>query len=54
MTHTATQGHLTTPQNSPTYLAMNAVAAKPAKLHKTEIQGILPDKRRIPHGWPCF
>ena len=52
MTHTATQGHCPTPQNSPTYLAMNAVAATPAKPHRTEIWGILPDKRRIPHGWP--
>ena len=33
MTHTATQGHCPTPQNSPTYLAMNAVAATPAKPH---------------------
>ena len=31
---------------------MNAAAATPAKLHRTEIQGILPDKRRVPHGWP--
>ena len=52
MTHTATQGHCPTPQNSPTYLAMNAVAATPAKPHQTEIWGILPDKRRIPRGWP--
>ena len=27
MTHVTTQGHCPTPQNSPTYLAMNAVAA---------------------------
>ena len=52
MTHTATQGHCLIPQNSPTYLAMNAVAATPAKPHRTEIQGILPNKKRIPHGWP--
>ena len=52
MTHTATQGHCPTPQNSPTYLAMNAVAASPTKLHRTEIWGILPDKKRIPHRWP--
>ena len=31
---------------------MNAVAATPAKPHRTEIWGILPDKRRIPHGCP--
>ena len=52
MTPTVTQGHCPTPQNSPTYLAMNAAAATPAKPHQTEIWGILPDKRRIPHGWP--
>ena len=52
MTPTTTQGHCPTPQNSPTYLAMNVAAVTPAKPHRTEIQGILPDKRRIPHGWP--
>ena len=51
-THTTTQGHCPTPQNSPTYLAMNAAAA-PAKPHRTEIRGILPDKRKVPHGWPA-
>ena len=51
MTQTATQGHCPTPQNSPTYLAMNVAAVTPAKPHRTEIQGILPDKKRIPHGW---
>ena len=51
MTHTVTQGHCPTPQNSPTYLHMNAAAATPAKHHRTEIRGILPDKRRVPHGW---
>ena len=48
-----TQGHCPTPQNSPTYLAMNAVAVAPTKPHRTEIQGILPDKRKVPHGWPA-
>ena len=52
MTHTATQGHCPTPQNSPTYLAMNAAAATPAKPHQTEIWGILPNKRRTPCRWP--
>ena len=51
MTHTMTQGHCPTPQNSPTYLPMNAAAAAPAKPHRTEIWGILPDKRKVPHGW---
>ena len=45
-----TQEHHPTYQNSPTYLPMNAAAA-PAKPYRTEIQGILPYKRKIPHGW---
>ena len=53
MTHTMTQGHCPTPQNSPTYLPMNAAAAIPAKPHRTEIWGILPDKWSVPHGWPA-
>ena len=53
MTHTNTQGHCPTPQNSPTYLAMTAVAATPAKPYRTEIQGILPNKKRIPCRWPA-
>ena len=44
MTHVTTQGHCPTPQYSPTYLAMNAVAVAPAKPDRTEIWGILPDK----------
>ena len=52
MTPTVTQGHCPTPQNSPMYLAMNAAAATPAKPHRTEIWGIIPDKRGIPHRWP--
>ena len=51
-THTMTQGHCPTPQNSPTYLPINAVTATPAKPHRTEILGILPDKKSIPHRWP--
>ena len=54
MTHTMTKGHCPTPQNSPTYLPMNAAAAAaPAKPPRTEIQGILPDKRKVPCGWPA-
>ena len=52
MTHTTTQGHCPTPQNSSTYVPMNAVAVAPAKPHRTEIQGILLDKRKVPHRWP--
>ena len=29
------------------------VATVPAKPHQIEIWGILPDKRRTPHGWPA-
>ena len=53
MTHATTQGCCLTPQNSPTYLAMNAVAATPAKPHRTEIWMILLDKRKVSHGWPA-
>ena len=49
----STQGHCPTPQNSPTYLTMNALAAAPVKPHRTEIQGILLDKRKVPCGWPA-
>ena len=54
-THTTTQGHCPTPQNNPRYLAMNtaAAAAAPAKPHRSEIWGILLDKRKLPHGWPA-
>ena len=52
MTHTTTQGHCPIPQNSPTYLPMNVAAATPAKPHRTEIWGILPNKKRLPHRWP--
>ena len=53
MINTTTQGHCPTPQNSPIYLPMNATAAAPAKPHRTEIRGILPDKRKVPCGWPA-
>ena len=46
MTPTVTQGHFPTPQNSPTYLAMNAAVATPAKPHRTEIWGILPHQKK--------
>ena len=53
MTHTVIQEHCPTPQTSPTYLAMNAIAVH-AKPHRMEILGILLDKRRTPHGWPAY
>ena len=49
-----TQGHCPTPQNIPIYLPMNAAATTAAKPYKTEIQGILPNKKRIPSGWPTY
>ena len=43
-----------TPQNSPTHTPKSSVSTTPpAKLHRNEILGILPDKRRVPHGWPA-
>ena len=53
LTHMTTQGHCPTPQNSPTYLTMNAAAAAPAKPFRTEIWGILSDKRKVPCEWPA-
>ena len=47
-----TQEHCPTPQNSPTYIPMNVTAVTPTKPHQTEIQGILLDKKRVPHRWP--
>ena len=40
-----------TPQNSPTHMAKLPVS--PVKPHRNEVWGILPDKRRVPHGWPA-
>ena len=42
-----------TPQNSPTHTPKSSVSTTPpAKPHRNEVWGILPDKRRVPHGWP--
>ena len=51
--HSVTQGPCPTPQTSPSYLAMNVMTV-PAKPHHMEIWGILPEKRRTPHGWPAY
>ena len=40
-----------TPQNSPTHASKPPVS--PAKPLRNEVWGILPDKRRVPHGWPA-
>ena len=53
MTHSSTQGHCHTPQNSPTYIQKNTTAAAPTKPYRTNIQGILPDKRKAPYRWPA-
>ena len=43
-----------TPQNSPTHTPKSSVSTTPsAKPQRNEVQGILPDKRRVPHGWPA-
>ena len=54
-TQSTTQEQCPTPQNSPTYLPMKtpAASAVPTKPHRNEIQGILPDKRKVPCGWPA-
>ena len=54
-THLTTQEQCPTPQNSPTHIPNNTTtaAALPAKTHKTKIWGILPDKRKVPHGSPA-
>ena len=54
-TQLTTQEQCPTPQNSPTYVPMKTTttAAVHAKPHRTEIWGILPDKRKVPHGWPA-
>ena len=51
--HVTTQGHCPTPQNSPTYLTMNAAAAAPAKPYRMKVRGILPDRRKVSCGWPA-
>ena len=40
-----------TPQNSSTHMAKLPVSL--VKPHRNEVWGILPDKRRVPHGWPA-
>ena len=40
-----------TPQNSPTHMAKLQVS--PVKPHRNEVLGILPDKKRVPCGWPA-
>ena len=50
----SSQGYCPTPQNSPTYKQMDsAAAAAPTRPHRTKIWGILPDKRKVPCGWPA-
>ena len=43
-----------TPQNSPTHTPKSSVpTTPPTKPHRNDVQGILPDKRRVPCGWPA-
>ena len=45
-----------TPQNSPTHMPKSSVPTapiSPTKSHRNEIWGVLPDKRRVPCGWPA-
>ena len=43
-----------TPQNSTTHTPKSSVPTTPhVKPHRNEVQGILLDKRRVPHGWPA-
>ena len=43
-----------TPQNSPTHTPKSSVSTTPpVKPHRNEIWGVLPDIRRVPHGWPA-
>ena len=55
-TQPMTQEQCPTPQNSPTHIPMKTptATAVPAKPHRTEIWGILQDKRKVPCGWPAF
>ena len=47
-THTTMQGYCPTPQNSPTYLSMNSVAAAPAMPHRTEVWGSSQTREKYP------
>lgn len=45
------QNNCPTPQTSPTYLTM-VTATEQMKQPMKEIRGILPEKKKTPHGWP--
>ena len=53
MTHMTVQGYCPTPENSPTFLSMNAAAVALVMSHRTKVWGIHLDKRKVPHGWPA-
>ena len=45
-----------TPQNSPTHMPRSSVPTtpiSPTKPHRNEIRGVLPEKKRVPRGWPA-
>ena len=54
-TQSITQEQCPTPQNSSTYIPMKtpAASAVPAKPHRSKIREILPDKIKVPYGWPA-
>ena len=44
--------NLIPPLGCPDYMAMNAAVAGIPKPQCTEIRGILPEKKKVPRGWP--
>ena len=45
------QNNFPSPQTCPDYIAMTA-ATESAKPHLKEVRGILPEKKKMSHGWP--
>ena len=46
MPHTSEQSYTHTPKSS-------VSTTPPAKPHRNEVWGVLPDRRRVPCGWPA-
>ena len=47
-----TQNHFPSPQTCPDYITMTA-AAESTKQPPQKVRGILPEKKKMPHGWPA-
>ena len=47
------QNFFPSPLTCPDYIAMNAAAAEPTKSPIKEVGGILPEKKKMPQGWPA-